>query len=234
MTSRLDRQALGRWLQRHFPDPAARLVLEPVAGGQSNPTYFLNWGASRMVLRKKPGGPILPGAHAVEREFRVLSALTETPVPVPRPLKLEDDTSVLGTTFYVMERLEGRVFSDAALPTVAREERRGIYLAMAETLATLHRVVPEQIGLGDFGRPGSYFEVRLRRRPSDCRYDLMISPTLCPTLSPTRTSKFSPPPTASAVGIGRMRTSSGSSRKASSVIGKCLRRRGAMAFVAPC
>lgn len=163
MTATPDRQALGRWMQEHFPDPTARLSLKPIAGGQSNPTYFVDWGARRMVLRKKPSGPILPGAHAVEREFRVLSALADTPVPVPRPLKLEEDPTVLGTPFYVMERLDGRVFNDAALPDVEPNERAAIYREMAETLATLHRVVPDQIGLGDFGRPDNYFERQIAR-----------------------------------------------------------------------
>lgn len=163
MTGNLVRQALAQWLQRNFPDPRADLHLEAISGGQSNPTFFVDWGRRRMVLRKKPFGPILPGAHAVEREFRVLSALVDTPVPVPLPLKLEEDATVLGTPFYVMERLEGRVFSDAALPKIEADERRAMYLAMAETLATLHRVVPDQVGLGDFGRPGNYFERQIAR-----------------------------------------------------------------------
>jgi aminoglycoside phosphotransferase len=116
-----------------------------------------------MVLRKKPSGPILPGAHAVEREFRVLSALADTPVPVPRPLKLEEDPTVLGTPFYVMERLDGRVFSDAALPDVEPGERRAIYLAMAETLATLHRVVPGRSALAISAGQGNYFERQIAR-----------------------------------------------------------------------
>jgi aminoglycoside phosphotransferase (APT) family kinase protein len=163
MTGNLDRQALAHWLQHQFPDPHAHLRLEAISGGQSNPTFFVDWGRRRLVLRKKPSGPILPGAHAVEREFRVLSALSDTPVPVPRPLVLEADTSILGTPFYLMERLDGRVFTDAALPDVEPRERRAIYLAMAETLATLHRVVPDEVGLGDFGRPGNYFERQIAR-----------------------------------------------------------------------
>jgi aminoglycoside phosphotransferase (APT) family kinase protein len=163
MSSTLDRQALGRWLQRHFPKAGAALHIESISGGQSNPTFFVNWSGHRLVLRKKPTGPILPGAHAVEREFRVLSALAATPVPVPRALRLETDPEVLGTPFYVMERLDGRVFADASLPGLSRDERRAIYFAMAETLATLHKVVPEQIGLADFGRPGNYFERQFTR-----------------------------------------------------------------------
>jgi aminoglycoside phosphotransferase (APT) family kinase protein len=123
----------------------------------------VDWGAARLVLRKKPEGPILPGAHAVEREFRVLRALADTPVPVPRALWLEEDPGVLGTPFYVMERLEGRVFADAALPCVAPETRREMYLDMARTLARLHAVRPEAVGLEEFGRPGNYFERQIAR-----------------------------------------------------------------------
>ena len=164
--SGLDATTLRDWLSRHFPEdggPDATLTFEPISGGQSNPTYFVNWGARRLVLRRKPTGPILPGAHAIEREFRVLRALEETDVPVPRALVLEEDAEVLGTPFYVMERLEGRVFSDCALPGLSHEERRAMYLSMAETLARLHAVRPDAVGLGDYGRPSGYFERQLRR-----------------------------------------------------------------------
>ncbi|PQO24264.1 phosphotransferase family protein [Rhodobacteraceae bacterium WD3A24] len=138
-------------------------MVERISGGQSCPTYFVDWGARRMVLRKKPGGDILPGAHAVEREFRVLSALEATDVPVPVPILLEEDDTVLGTPFYLMERLDGRVFDDAALPGLAPSERGEIYLAMADALARLHAVAPDAVGLGDFGRPGNYFERQIAR-----------------------------------------------------------------------
>lgn len=132
-------------------------ALERVGGGQSNPTYFLNWDARRLVLRKKPNGPVLKGAHAVEREFRVLSALASSDVPVPETVFLEEDTTFLGTPFYVMERVEGRVFNDPSLPNLQSEERHAIWLAAAETLAKLHKLEPEDLGLSDFGRPGNYF-----------------------------------------------------------------------------
>lgn len=138
-------------------------ALERIGGGQSNPTYFVDYGDRRMVLRKQPAGPILRGAHAVDREFRVLSALAGTDVPVPRPILFEADATVLGTPFYLMERVEGRVFHDAALPGLDPGERRAIYLAMAGTLAALHAVQPDAIGLGDYGRPGNYFERQLAR-----------------------------------------------------------------------
>lgn len=142
---------------------AGRLSLDRIGGGQSNPTYFVDFGGHRMVLRKKPAGPILRGAHAIDREYSVIQALAGTDVPVPRPVLYNEDEQLLGTPFYLMERLEGRVFHDCALPGLSPEERRGIYFAMAETMAKLHAVRPEAVGLGDFGRPGNYFERQLTR-----------------------------------------------------------------------
>lgn len=158
-----DLEALTDWLQSRFPGGSGSLNLTPVSGGQSNPTFFLTWGDRRMVLRKKPDGPILRGAHAVEREFRVMQALATTDVPVPEVLALEEDASVLGTPFYVMERLDGRVFADCALSQAAPHDRPALYFAMAETLARLHAIDPQAIGLGYYGRPGAYFERQLAR-----------------------------------------------------------------------
>lgn len=157
-----DEAVLTRWLAGTLGG-SGPLRLEPVVGGQSNPTWLLDWGDRRLVLRKKPSGPILPGAHAVEREFRVLAALSGTDVPVPRPLALEADPAVLGTPFYVMERLDGRVFADTALPGLDPRERRACYLSAFETLSALHRVRPEAVGLSDFGRPGNYFARQIAR-----------------------------------------------------------------------
>lgn len=161
MTADFEPAALGRYLDARFG--AAPLALERISGGQSNPTYFATHGPRRMVLRKKPRGPVLPGAHAVEREFRVLSALHPVGVPVPRPILLEPDDAVLGTPFYLMERVEGRVFADAALPGAAPQERRALYTGLAQALAQLHAVRPDAVGLADFGRPGSYFERQIAR-----------------------------------------------------------------------
>lgn len=160
--SGLDLDALGRWLADRLPDPG-ELSVERIGGGQSNPTWFVDSGAHRMVLRKKPDGPILKGAHAIEREFRVLRALSQTGVPVPRALWLEEDGGILGTPFYVMERLEGRVFAEAGLAGVSPDARRAMYLDMARVLARLHALRPEAVGLGDFGRPGNYFERQIAR-----------------------------------------------------------------------
>src|SRR5690606_24189737 len=134
-----------------------------ISGGQSNPTYFVDYGTRRMVLRKKPNGPILKGAHAIEREYRVLNALKDTPAPVPATVLLKEDDSIIGTPFYLMERVEGRVFSDCSLPDLSPDERRGIYLAMAEALAALHSVNPNDVGLSDYGKPSGYFERQFSR-----------------------------------------------------------------------
>ena len=158
----LDAEALAGWLGDRLPGRGLP-ALQRIGGGQSNPTWFVDWGEARLVLRKKPAGPILPGAHAVEREFRVLRALEGSDVPVPRALWLEEDTSILGTPFYVMERLEGRVFDDTTLPGLRPEDRRAMYLDMARVLARLHALRPEQVGLADFGKPGSYFARQIAR-----------------------------------------------------------------------
>ena len=154
--------ALTSWFTAKLPNETG-LTIEPISGGQSNPTWFVTFGSKRMVLRKKPDGPILPGAHAVEREYRVMRALSKTNVPVPKALWLEEDASILGTPFYVMERLEGRVFSDCSLPGVAADHRQDMYLSMARTMAQMHALRPEDIGLADYGKPGNYFERQIGR-----------------------------------------------------------------------
>jgi len=137
--------------------------IDRISGGQSNPTYRVRHGDRDMVLRKQPNGEILRGAHAIDREYRVMEALSHTDVPVPTPVLFHADPELLGTPFYLMEFVTGRVFSDCALPDLPAEERRALYLSMAETLARLHAVRPESVGLGDFGRPGSYFARQLHR-----------------------------------------------------------------------
>jgi aminoglycoside phosphotransferase (APT) family kinase protein len=161
MSPDFETASLDAYVRERFGVPL--LSVERIGGGQSNPTYCVTTGAARYVLRKQPNGPILKGAHAIDREYRVLEALAKTDIPVPRPVVFEADPKVLGTPFYVMERLEGRVFHDASLPGLPREERQALYLAMAETLARLHGVDPATVGLADFGRPGDYFERQLNR-----------------------------------------------------------------------
>jgi len=156
-----DRRALHGFLDDTFGKGA--LILERISGGQSNPTYFVTHGDARMVLRKKPNGATLRGAHAIDREFRILGALHPGDVPVPRPILYHDDAALLGAPFYLMQRVEGRVFHDCALPGLSPTERTAIYLSMAETLARLHAVRPDAVGLGDYGRPGNYFERQIAR-----------------------------------------------------------------------
>lgn len=137
--------------------------LEGIGGGQSNPTYFVDFDNRRMVLRKKPDGEVLPSAHAVDREYRVMRALAASELPVPPTVLYHAEPDIIGTPFYLMDRVEGRVFADNALPGMAPAERRAIYLAMAETLAVLHGVDWRSAGLGDFGKPGQFFQRQLRR-----------------------------------------------------------------------
>jgi len=158
-----DPAPLAAFLRAHFDVPDAALHLEKISGGQSNPTYFVTLGTRRMVLRKQPASLSVKGAHAIDREYRVLEALGPTEVPVAQPILYHEDSDLVGTPFYLMGYLEGRVFEDAALPGVAPDERRAIYLAMAETLAQLHRIDPDAVGLGDFGRHGGYFTRQVRR-----------------------------------------------------------------------
>lgn len=155
-------EPLKIWLDATFGH-AGDFKLERIAGGQSNPTYFLSHGGQRMVLRKQPDGPILKGAHAIDREYRVLAALHPAGVPVARPILFHEGAGLIGTPFYLMERVEGRIFSDAALPDAARDERHALWKALADAMAALHAVRPDAVGLGDFGRPGNYFERQIAR-----------------------------------------------------------------------
>jgi aminoglycoside phosphotransferase (APT) family kinase protein len=163
MSDELDAGRLGTFLRGAVGDLVGRPRIERIAGGQSNPTFFVSYDNRRLVVRKQPPGELLPSAHAVDREFRVISALAGTNVPVPRALAFCADRGVIGTPFYVMERLDGRVFHDCTLPGVAPSERGRMYTAMAQTLAALRNVDPASIGLGDFGRPGGYFARQIVR-----------------------------------------------------------------------
>ena len=156
MTAPFDPAPLRAWMADALGLSGA-LALSPVAGGQSNPTWLARMGGADLVLRTQPRGPLLPGAHAVDREHRVLGALHPAGLPVPRPVAWCGDASVIGTPFYLMERIEGRVWHDATLPGLEPDERAAAYLSMAEALADLHRIDPDAVGLGDYGRPGSYF-----------------------------------------------------------------------------
>ncbi len=142
---------------------SSALTVEQFAGGQSNPTFLLTCGESKFVLRKKPPGKLLPSAHAVEREYRVMKALAGSDVPVPTMRVLCEDSDVIGTPFFVMDYLEGRIFNDPTLPDVAVDERRAMYDSMNDTLARLHRVDWRAIGLEDFGKPDGYVTRQIER-----------------------------------------------------------------------
>jgi aminoglycoside phosphotransferase (APT) family kinase protein len=158
-----DPDRLAGYLRARLPGLDGAMTAEPIAGGQSNPTYRLRFAGRDLILRKQPAGELLPSAHAVDREFRVQSALAGSGVPVPRMEHFCDDRAVIGTLFYAMEALDGRVLHDPALPGLEPAERAAIYDAMNEVLAKLHRVDWEAIGLESFGRPGSYFARQINR-----------------------------------------------------------------------
>ena len=160
---RFDVAALEHHLRSHLPGFAGPLEVEQFKGGQSNPTYRLHTPAADYVLRRKPPGVLLPSAHAVEREHRVMSALRDSPVPVPRTLLMCPDATVIGTPFYVMELVAGRILWDPALPGMSAGERTAIYDSMNAVLGALHRLDPATLGLGDYGRPGNFFERQIAR-----------------------------------------------------------------------
>lgn len=153
----LDVPKLAAWVRDQLEEFEGELTVRQFMGGQSNPTYLLTDGAHEWVLRRKPPGQLVSSAHATDREFRVLSALAGTDVPVPRVRGYCEDEDVIGTEFYLMDRVEGRILVDASLPEFTADERRALYASQADTLAKLHRVDPDAIGLGDYGKPGSYF-----------------------------------------------------------------------------
>ncbi len=163
-TQTLDTQKLQVYLEKHIPGFSGELSAEKFSGGQSNPTFKLSAGGTDYVLRRKPPGELLKSAHAVDREYRVISALADTDVPVAKTYCLCEDEDVIGSMFYVMEYMDGRVFWDATLPEIDNNaERSAIYEAMNRVLANLHNVNVEEVGLSDFGRPGNYFERQVSR-----------------------------------------------------------------------
>jgi aminoglycoside phosphotransferase (APT) family kinase protein len=158
-----DAAALADWLRAHMRPFHGGVQIEPLTGGQSNPTYRVEAGDHRWVLRRKPPGVLLASAHAVEREYRVMRALADRAVPVPAMHVLCEDASVLGTPFYVMDFVEGRVFARPDLPGLAPTERSAIFDAMNGVIAALHSVDVEAVGLGDYGRPQNYQARQLDR-----------------------------------------------------------------------
>ncbi|HXP29683.1 MAG TPA: phosphotransferase [Stellaceae bacterium] len=160
---RFDAERLAAWLARHVPGFRGPLDIRQFKGGQSNPTYLLSAGQARYVLRRKPPGKLLPSAHAVDREYRIITALAGSGVPVARGYALCTDDAVIGTAFYVMEYVEGRVFWEPTLPGLAPAERRAVYDAMNAVIARLHGLDYQALGLADFGRPGNYVRRQIDR-----------------------------------------------------------------------
>jgi aminoglycoside phosphotransferase (APT) family kinase protein len=146
-----------------FVTLAVPLSAEKFAGGQSNPTFKLSAGDRKFVLRRKPPGQLLASAHAVDREFRVIAALQDTDVPVPGAVALCKEDEIIGSMFYLMEYLEGRVFWDPVLPELTNDERSAVYDDMNRVLAAMHSINVADVGLGDYGRPGNYFERQVGR-----------------------------------------------------------------------
>jgi aminoglycoside phosphotransferase (APT) family kinase protein len=159
----IDEDALGRWLEANVEGFQPPFELTKFPSGQSNPTYRVRAASGDYVLRRKPFGQLLPSAHAVDREYRLLSALHPLGFPVPQPLALCDDPDVIGAIFYVMELAHGRPYANGALPEFDPETRRSMYEQLVDTLADLHVIDPEAAGLGDFGKSGNYFERQVAR-----------------------------------------------------------------------
>lgn len=155
--------ALAAYIEAHVDGFRGPLTATKFKGGQSNPTYRIDAASGTYVLRRKPPGPLLPSAHAVDREFRVLQALHGTSVPVAKPLHLCRDESVIGSMFYLMSFVDGRIFWDPSLPDMAAANRADIYLGIIDAMAALHTVDPVAVGLGDYGKPGNYFERQIKR-----------------------------------------------------------------------
>ncbi|MCA3696842.1 phosphotransferase family protein [Aquidulcibacter sp.] len=160
---KLDEVALNAWMEAHVEGFAGPMEIRQFKGGQSNPTYQIITPSQNYVLRRKPPGKLLPSAHAVDREFRVISALYPTGFPVAKPFGLCMDESVIGTIFYIMDSVDGRILWDGSLPDSTPAERTAIYEAKIATLAALHATDYKAVGLEDFGKAGSYFARQISR-----------------------------------------------------------------------
>jgi aminoglycoside phosphotransferase (APT) family kinase protein len=158
-----DEAALKTYFSQHVDDDLAGFRVSQFRGGQSNPTFLVEAGAQRYVVRRKPPGPLLPSAHAVDREYRVMKALRDTEVPVPRVYALCEDDTIIGTSFYVMQFVDGRVLWDPRLPDMSATERGKVCDEMNRVIATLHGVDPAAVGLADYGRPGAYIARQVAR-----------------------------------------------------------------------
>lgn len=160
---RFDVSSLERYLRTRVEGFQGNAEVTQFKGGQSNPTFLVSAGGKNYVIRRKPPGQLLPSAHAVEREYRVITALGATKVPVPRTYALCEDESIIGTPFYVMDYVGGRIFWEPSLPGLSRDERARIYDEMNDVIARLHGVDPAAVGLSDYGKPGNYFARQIAR-----------------------------------------------------------------------
>jgi aminoglycoside phosphotransferase (APT) family kinase protein len=163
MNSDLPEAELSDWLRINLPDDVEVRAIRVLSGGQSNPTYRVTTARRDLVLRRKPFGELLASAHAVDREYRLISALHPVGYPVPEPVALCQERDVIGAEFYLMEALDARVHFDGMLPDYQPAERRAIYEAAIATLATLHAIDPDTVGLQSYGRPGNYFARQVDR-----------------------------------------------------------------------
>jgi aminoglycoside phosphotransferase (APT) family kinase protein len=156
-------ERLQNFIVRHIPGANSSISVKRIGGGQSNPTFYVTSGSQRLVLRQQPSGALVKTAHAVDREYRIMKALAGTQVPVPEVLVYSEDRAIVGTPFYLMRRIEGRVFPTADIPGVSAEDRSAMYYSAAETLARLHSVDWLKHDLSDFGREGNYIRRQLSR-----------------------------------------------------------------------
>ncbi len=162
--NQLDKNELNRYLQAQVPELGEVTAYEKFSGGQSNPTFLLTTPVGRYVLRRQPPGALLKSAHAVDREYRVMQALASTDVPVPEMIHLCEDTTVIGSLFFIMEYVEGAIYWEAALSKITDNSVRGqMYDAMNKALAALHEIDPASVGLENYGKPGNYFARQVER-----------------------------------------------------------------------
>jgi aminoglycoside phosphotransferase (APT) family kinase protein len=162
-TSDLDEPKLIEWLSSLSGEKADTISVKKFSAGQSNPTYRVDFAGEAYALRRKPFGQLLPSAHAIEREYKVISALHPTGFPAPRPIALCEDEAVIGVSFYLMEFVDGKIFRETTMPGSSKNERRAVNLELMRNLSELHKLDFKSIGLADFERPGNYFERQVKR-----------------------------------------------------------------------
>ena len=163
VTAEFDLVRLDDFLRGVISVPQSVMRLQRVEGGQSNPTFFVDYDSLRLVLRKQPTGQLLPSAHAIDREFRIQKALAQTDVPVPEMMFYCEDRDIIGTPFYIMRRVEGQVYPECQLSDAPARDRKHMYRAFARTLGKLHNIAPASIGLADYGKPGDYYSRQVAR-----------------------------------------------------------------------